>query len=62
MSSEIPNISAANAKAKAELEYTHYRKQQDTLPRAVDADFERVAKELKTLPPVKRVKKARDKK
>ncbi len=55
-------ISAANAKAKAELEYTHYRKQQDTLPRAVDADFERVAKELKTLPPVKRVKKARDKK
>ena len=51
-------ISAANAKAKAELEYTRYRQQQDALPRAVDADFERVAKELKALPPVKRVKKA----
>ena len=51
-------ISAANAKAKAELEYARYRQQQDALPRAVDADFERVAKELKALPPVKRVKKA----
>jgi hypothetical protein len=47
-------ISAANAKAKAELEYARYRQQQDALPRAVDADFERVAKELKALPPVKR--------
>jgi hypothetical protein len=54
-------ISAANAKAKAEFEYTRYRKQQDALPRAVDADFERVAKELKALPPVKRVKKVKDK-
>jgi len=51
-------ISAADAKAKAELEYARYRQQQDALPRAVDADFERVAKELKALPPVKRVKKA----
>jgi hypothetical protein len=49
-------VSAANAKAKAELEYASYRQQQDLLPRAVDADFERVAKELKALPPVKRVK------
>lgn len=56
------HISAANAKAKAELEYTHYRQQQDALPRAVDADFERVAKELKALPQAKRVKKAGDKK
>jgi hypothetical protein len=55
-------ISAANAKAKAELEYARYRQQQDALPRAVDADFERVAKELKALPPVKRVKKAGEKK
>jgi hypothetical protein len=55
-------ISAANAKAKAELEYARYRQQKDALPRAVDADFERVAKELKALPPVKRAKKAGEKK
>ena len=52
-------ISAANAKAKAELEYASYRKQQDLLPHAVDADFERVAKQLKAVPPAKRT---RDKK
>jgi len=50
-------ISAANAKAKAELEYASYRQQQDLLPRAVDADFERVAKELKAIPAAKRVKR-----
>ena len=50
-------ISAANAKAKAELEYASYRKQQDLLPRAVDADFERVTKQLKAAPPAKRVKR-----
>lgn len=55
-------ISAANAKAKAELEYARYRQQQDALPRAVDADFERVAKELKALPPVKRNSATRGKK
>lgn len=55
-------ISAANAKAKAEREYTHYRQQQDALPRTVDADFERAAKALKALPPAKRVKKAGEKK
>lgn len=51
-------ISAANAKAKAELEYASYRKQQDLLPRALDADFERVAKELKAIPAPKRRKSA----
>jgi len=51
-------ISSANAKAKAELEYASYRQQQDLLPRAVDADFERVAKELKALPKPKRRKSA----
>lgn len=50
-------ISAAKAKAKAELEYANYRHQQDLLPRAVDADFERVAKELKAIAPAKRVKR-----
>ena len=59
--SHTGQISAANAKAKAELEYARYRQQQDALPRAVDADFERVAKELKALPPVKLAKKAGDK-
>lgn len=39
-------ISAANAKVKAELEYARYRQQQDLLPRAVDADFERVVKKV----------------
>lgn len=41
-------ISAETAKIKAEAEYENYRKQQDTLPRAVDADFERVTKLLKS--------------
>lgn len=52
-------VSAANAKTKAELEYARYRQQQDVLPRAVDADFERVAKELKALPPGERTKPKR---
>jgi hypothetical protein len=60
--SHAGQISAANAKAKAELEYARYRQQQDALPRAVDADFERVAKELKALPPVKRKSATRGKK
>lgn len=47
----------AKAKAKAELEYANYRKQQDLQPRAVDADFERVAKQLKAAPAPKRVKR-----
>ena len=59
--SHTGQVSAANAKAKAELEYARYRQQQDALPRAVDADFERVAKELKALPPVKLAKKAGEK-
>lgn len=60
--SHAGQISAANAKAKAELEYARYRQQQDALPRAVDADFERVAKELKALPPMKRNSATRGKK
>ena len=50
-------VSAANAKTKAELEYANYRKLQDLQPRAVDADFERVAKQLKAIPVTKRVKR-----
>ena len=40
-------ISAETAKAKAELEYDRYRTLEDSLPRPVDADFERVTKLLK---------------
>ena len=43
-------VSAEAAKAKAELEYGRYRAFLDTQPRLVDADFEKVAKELKKLP------------
>ena len=39
-------VSAEDAKAKAELEYTHYRKLADALPRPVDADFESVITRL----------------
>ena len=50
-------ISAASAKAKAELEYANYRKQLDLQARDVDADFERVAKQLKAIPKAKLVKR-----
>jgi hypothetical protein len=43
-------ISADDARAKAELEYDRYRKQIDSKPRPVDADFERSSGELKKLP------------
>ncbi len=39
-------ISADTAKAKAELEHARYHASQDARPRAVDADFEKVAKQL----------------
>ncbi len=53
-------ISAESAKTKAEQEYDRYRAFLDTQPRIVDAEFEKVAKELKKLPapkPRKRGKK-----
>jgi hypothetical protein len=40
-------ISAEVAKAKAEREYERYRERQDAAPRAIDAAFEVVAKQLK---------------
>ena len=43
-------ITAEQAKLKAELEYDRYRAFLDTQPRLVDADFEKVAKGLKELP------------
>ena len=50
------NISAETARAKAELEYAHYRALLDAQPRAVDVDFEKTAKELKKLPRPKKPK------
>ena len=43
-------ISAEQARMKAELEYDRYRVFVDSQPRLVDADFEKVASELKKLP------------
>jgi hypothetical protein len=42
-------ISAEQAKLKAELEYARYPALLDAAPRAVDADFDKAAKELKKL-------------
>ena len=49
-------ISAEQAKTKAEMEYAKYRVLLDSSPRAVDADFEKAAKELKKLPKPKKPK------
>jgi hypothetical protein len=49
-------ISAEQAKTKAEMEYGKYRALLDASPRAVDADFEKAAKELKKLPLPKKPK------
>ncbi len=43
-------ISAETAKMKAELEYDRYRALTDALPRPVDEEFERVAKQLQKAP------------
>ena len=49
-------ISADTAKAKAELEYERYHALMDTRPRAVDAEFEKAAKQLQKLPRPKKPK------
>ncbi len=43
-------ISAEEARAKAEQEYAKYRALLDSSPRAVDADFEKATKDLQKLP------------
>ena len=43
-------ISAEQAKAKAELEYSRYRQWLDSQPRPVDADFEKAVSGMKALP------------
>jgi hypothetical protein len=52
------SVSAEAAKAKAELEYARYHALQDEKPRAIDAEFEKLAKQLKK-PPRKPGKKGR---
>lgn len=49
-------ISAESAKAKAELEYAQYRALLDAQPQRIDEEFEKAAKELKTLPRPKKPK------
>jgi len=43
------NISAEQARRKAELEYDRYRAALDAQPRTIDAEFDRVAREVKQL-------------
>lgn len=50
-------ISAEMAKAKAEGEYDRYRVLTDALPRSVDADFERAARQMQKLPRPKQPKR-----
>ncbi len=49
-------ISAESAKSRAEREYARYRKLLDATPRSVDADFEKVAKQIQKLPRPKKPK------
>jgi len=49
-------ISADDARVKAEQEYARYRALLDSQPRLVDVDFEKAAKELKKLPRTKKSK------
>ncbi len=50
-------VSAESARIKAEAEYARYRAALDSQPRAVDADFEKAAKQIQKLPLPKRSKR-----
>ena len=52
-------VSAEAARAKAEREYDRYRVLADAQPRPVDADFEQVANQVRTLPRPKKPKRRR---
>jgi hypothetical protein len=54
------NISADDAKRKAELEYEKYRRFLDSQPRAVDDALDRAAKDLKKLPKPRKPRKRKD--
>lgn len=52
-------VSAEAAKAKAEREYARYRALQDAQPRAIDAEFEKVTKQLQKPAPVRAKKRGK---
>lgn len=52
-------VSAEAAKAKAEREYARYRALQDVQPRAIDAEFEKVAKQLQKPAPARAKKRGK---
>jgi len=53
-------VSAEDARVKAEREYAKYKALLDASPRAVDADFEKAAKELKKLPKPRKPKRGQE--
>lgn len=53
------SVSAEDARAKAEREYAHYHAFLDAQPRAIDAEFEKVAKQLKKPVPPPRGRKGK---
>jgi hypothetical protein len=53
-------VSAEDARVKAEREYAKYKALLDASPRAVDADFEKAAKELKNLPKPRKPKRGQE--
>ena len=52
-------VSADKAKAKAEREYARYQALQDALPRAVDAAFEKAARQLQKPAPARTKKRGK---
>jgi hypothetical protein len=50
------SVSAESAKKKAELEYGRYRALLDSQPQRIDVEFEKAAKDLKSLPRPKKPK------
>jgi hypothetical protein len=52
-------VSADEAREKAEREYARYRADQDRLPRAIDAEFEKAAKQLQKPAPPRATKRGK---
>ncbi len=52
-------VSAEAAEAKAEREYSRYRAQEDARPHAIDAEFEKVAKQLQKPAPARTKKRGK---
>ncbi len=52
-------VSADAARSKAEQEFERYQSQRTALPRGVDAEFEKVAKQLQKPPPIRTKKRGK---